>query len=151
MTKLKKRVPASPEATERSKLVQAHVQRVLEAANKGEIPLPTATKARVIVHQTLEFLNNRVGGSKTITPIIKKQIAAAIDVIKDSFKREGVPMPQAIIDSWVQPGRVHLRICWAKSDEYQLSIDQLRALAPADEATERAVTETIAGLQKVVR
>lgn len=138
----------TPTALKRSQLVQAHVRRTLDVANKGEIPIPAATKAKVIVQQTLEFLNKRLSGVKTVDGRVKQQIASAIEVIRDTFEKEGVPKPQSIIDNWLG-GRVQLKINFSKDVDRQMAIDQLLALEPIDEETKVAIDEVIQNFKKV--
>lgn len=140
-----KKIVQTPEAQRRSQLVQAHVTATLEAANRGEISIPTATKARVIVQQAQAFLNQRMHGIRTVDKHVKKQIEATKGVIMESFKAEGVPLPQKIIDSWV-PGQVKLRLHWGKEIEYTLSREQLLAMPAVDDETRAAVSATVASL-----
>lgn len=149
-TTRKKHATITPEARQRAELVQAHVRRVLEAANAGEIPIPVATRARVIVQQTIDFLNQRLTGIKTVDQHVKAQVQAAIGVIRESFIENEVPKPQTIIDNWVGH-RVQFKVQFKKKDEYQLAIDQLNALPAIDEETRVAVEETVAGFEKLVR
>jgi hypothetical protein len=150
VTRIKPKLKApvqSPEQQRRTELIQAHVDRVLQAADKSEIPIPKATRARVITQQTIDYLNRRLYGVKTVDKRVKEDIAKAIVVIKQSFAENQVPLPTSIMDSWVG-GRVHLRLTFKKSDDLQMAIEQLQALPPADDETAKAIEETIAGFRR---
>ena len=144
---MKTTTPINPALLAHNKLISDHCTRVVDAANKSEIPIPKAVMARVITQSALELLNKKLAGVKTIDQRAKQQIAATLDVIREAFETNEVPKPQSIIDNWTN-GRVQLRIHFSKQDNNRMMVEQLNALPGIDAATQQAIDETVQGFER---
>lgn len=142
-----KTLTATPEQSNANKVLLDHVKATLESANKGEIPIPNAVKARIIVAQIQEYLNNQLKNKRTLTPEGKKMIAVAKENILNAFDEQQVPKPSVLIDEFLTNSGVRFRMVWSKAIENQFTIDQLQAMPAADEATQKVVDNAVASLK----